>query len=80
MTITVSMSKEEFLDYNKYKEFKNNLKCGIIELNDCVNALMKEMLEDGIWVDKNKYDKLLHKINSSISSIEGGVKDVDTEM
>lgn len=80
MTITVTMSKEEFLEWNDYKKFKSNIKCGIIDLNSNINSLMKIMLDDGIWVDKNKYDKQLKLINASISNLERGVEDVDTNM
>lgn len=74
MTVNVTMSKEEFLEYNDYKEFKNTVKCGIIDLKDNYNAMLKMLLEDGIWEDKNKYDKIIKKLNDNISTIESGCK------
>lgn len=74
MTITVNMSKEEFLDYCNEKDFKTQVKCSIIELKDNYNMLLKELLEDGVWVDNNKYDKIIKKINHDITILEGGQK------
>ena len=56
MTINVTMSKEEFLEYNSYKELKNTMKCGIIDLKD----------------NYNKYGKVINKINDNLSSLERG--------
>lgn len=75
MTITVTMSKEEFMDYMDFKNFKNQVKCGIIDLNTEMNALMEMSLEDGIWEDNNKYDKVFKKILSISNKIERGTKE-----
>ena len=80
MTVTVNMSKEEFLDYCNDKNFKSQLKCSIIDLKDNYNALLKLLLEDGIWTDRNKYGKIIDKLNSNITELERGVKNVDSEM
>ena len=72
MTINVTMSKEEFLEYNSYKELKNTMKCGIIDLKDNYNSLLKLLLEDEIWKDNNKYGKVINKINDNLSSLERG--------
>lgn len=74
MTINITMSKEEFLEYLNYTEFKSKVKCGIIDLESNINELMKEMLQDGIWVDKNKYDKLLKKLIDTTDKIKKGVE------
>lgn len=78
MTITVTMSKEEFMDYMNFKNFKNQVKCGIIDLNTEVSNLMKIALEDGIWEDNNKYDKAFKSVNAVISKLERGAKDDNT--
>lgn len=75
MTITVTMSKEEFMDYMNFKNFKNQVKCGIIDLNTEVNELMKMSLEDKIWEDGNKYDKVFKKIIKITDSIEKGAEE-----
>lgn len=81
MTITVNMSKEEFLDYNSYNEFKNTVKCGIIDLEDKLNSMYRYMLEDAIWSDKNKYDKLVKEVNKIVSDLKRGVStNVNTKM
>ena len=74
MTINITMSKEEFLEYLNYQEFKSKVKCGIIDLESIINELMKEMLSDGIWVDHNKYDKLLKKLITSADNIKKGAE------
>ena len=70
MTINVTMSKEEFLDYNEYDALKQKVKCGIIDLNTEYSNLLNKLLNDGIWKDKNEYDKIIKKINSIISDLE----------
>lgn len=74
MTINITMSKEEFLEYLNYQEFKSKVKCGIIDLESITNELMKEMFNDGIWVDHNKYDKLLKKLITSTDNIKKGAE------
>lgn len=74
MTINITMSKEEFNDYQNYEVFKNQLKCGTIDLKDNINILVKELLNDQIWKDNNKYDKIIKKIFDNIDTIEGGNK------
>ena len=74
MTINITMSKEEFNDYQNYEVFKNQLKCGTIDLKDNINQLCKLLLEDKIWVDNNKYDKIIKSIFKNLNTIEGGNK------
>lgn len=64
MTINVTMSKEEFLDYNKYTSFKNNIKCGIIKLESIYDSLCKELLEEG---NITKYNKLMHEFDETLT-------------
>lgn len=80
MTVTVNMSKEEFLDYCNYKNFMSSMKCSIIDLKDNYNSLLKLLLDDGIWKDRNNYGKVIDKINDSITALERGVQNVDSEM
>lgn len=70
MTIQVTMSKEEFLEWNAFQEYKSSIKCGIIELNTHYNDLLKLLLEEGKWEDKNKVDKIVHKMNEAIKALE----------
>ena len=72
MTITVNMSKEEFLEYCSYAKFKSDVKCGIIDIEGYLNDFMKCLLEDGIWKDNNKYDKTYTKLLKSINNMKGG--------
>lgn len=72
MTINVAMSKEEFIDYLNYQEFKTQVNCGIIDLEGKFNELLKMLLEDECWKDNNKYDKQLKKINECLLSIKRG--------
>ena len=72
MTIQVTMSKEEFLEWNSFQDYKQQIKCGIIDLNNAYNDLLKELLEEEKWQDRNKIDKLVKRMNEAISNIEGG--------
>lgn len=72
MTITVNMSKQEFLEYNEYANFKYRVKCGIIDLKEDYNELLKLLLDDGIWKDNNSYGKVVNKINKDIDKLEEG--------
>lgn len=77
MNITVNMTKDEFLEYCKFTEFKSKQKTGIIEVNSSINNLMSELLKDGIWETDNKYDKLLKALNKSIDDYvkqQGGTR------
>lgn len=80
MTITVNMSKEEFLEYCNYKDFKSSIKCSIIDLKDNINGMMKMLLEDEVWKDNNKYDKKFKKICENLDVLERGAKDADSKM
>lgn len=66
MTITVNMSQEEFLDYIKYKENVINDKQAKNEINDKYNKLLSYLLEDKVWVDGNKYDKIIKELGKVI--------------
>ena len=66
MTITVSMSQEEFLDYIKYKENVINDKQVKNEINDKYNKLLSYLIEDKVWVDGNKYDKIIKELGKVI--------------
>lgn len=66
MTITVNMSQEEFLDYIKYKENVINDKQVKNEINDKYNKLLSYLIEDKVWVDGNKYDKIIKELGKVI--------------
>ena len=40
MKITVEMTKDEFLNWNNFLEYKNIIKSGIIEIEDMYNTLV----------------------------------------
>lgn len=70
MEVTVKLNKEEFLDYINFQNFKSNVNCGIISLEVNYNNLLKQLLEDGIWKDNNKYDKIILEINKDINTLK----------
>ena len=70
MTINVTMSQEEFIDYISYKNDVTSNKVIKHEINDNYNKLLNQLLEDGIWKTNNKYDNLLKNLSSSINKIE----------
>ena len=71
MTINISMSKEEFNDYQNYEVFKNQLKCDTIDLKENINELCKMLLTDGLWEDNNEYDEIVKRIFKNLNTIEG---------
>lgn len=77
MTVTVTMSKEEFLEYSNYEKYKSSIKCSIIDLNSSYNDLFNELLNDGI-LHEDKYEKLMQKIVKNISKIEKEAKNDNT--
>lgn len=67
MTINVTMSKEEFLDYCKYSSFKSNIKCGIINLESIYDNLCKELLESG---NMNNCRKIMNEFSEVLKTLK----------
>ena len=63
MTVNVTMSKEEFLEYCKYSGLKKDIKCDIITLESIYDKLCKELLVEG---NINKYNKLMSDFNDTL--------------
>lgn len=70
-TVTVTMSKEEFLSYCNSVDFKSSIKCGIIDLNNVINEITKKLMMDNIIKEDNgDYYSLIQKLNEAVKSIE----------
>lgn len=80
MTINVTMTKDEFLDYTKFLDYKAQIQIVHVDLTDIFNDLYRELIQDGIIKDKNKYDKLMNKFSTAIDKLKGGTNSANTEM
>lgn len=67
MTVTVTMSKEEFIEYNNFDLYKSSVKCSIIDLTNSYNKIFKRLLDDGLAVE---YEDLLNDLGNKIRKIE----------
>lgn len=74
MTINVTMTKDEFLDYTKFLDYKSQIQTVQVDLRDIFNDLYRELLQDGIIKDKNSYDKLMNKFSTALDILKGGTK------
>ena len=74
MTINVTMTKDEFLDYTKFLDYKAQIQTAQVDLRDVFNDLYHELLQDGVLKDKNKDDKLMNNFSTAIDKLKGGTK------
>lgn len=72
MTISVTMSKDEFIDYTKFNDYKQKVKSLVVDLNEIFNSIYSSLLEDGLLTDKNKYGKIMNNYTKVISKLEEG--------